>query len=175
MKTKTQQIIHLLDGLSEHTGRLLSWLTTLMMLITCCVVLLRYLFSINYIAMQESVTYLHGMVFLLTVAYALKNEAHVRVDIFYRNYSASTQAWVNGVGSLIFLLPFSLFIVAISWDFAAKSWSILEGSPNADGIPAYFLLKALIPVSGSLLGLQGIAEVLRNLLHLCQNGDMPRG
>ena len=175
MMTKTQQTLSLLDAIAEHSGRLMSWLTVLMMVITCCVVLLRYLFSVNYIAMQESVTYLHGMVFLLTMAYALKNEAHVRVDIFYRNYSASTQAWVNGVGSLIFLLPFSLFIVAISWDFAAKSWSILEGSPNADGIPAYFLLKALIPVSGSLLGLQGIAEVLRNLLHLCQNGDMPHG
>lgn len=160
-----------LDGFSELTGRLVAWLTLVMMTLTCVIVVLRYGFSIGSIALQESIGYLHAMVFLLAMAFTLRRDGHVRVDIFYRQFNARRKAWVNALGSLLFLLPVCGFILVTSWDFVANSWAVKEGSPNADGLPIVYLLKSLIPAAAVLLALQGLAEVLRSLLTLTSEED----
>ncbi|NIB39467.1 TRAP transporter small permease subunit [Pseudomaricurvus alkylphenolicus] len=166
--TRIDAVVGLIDAFSEFTGRVVAWLTLAMMALTCLIVLLRYGFSIGSIALQESIGYLHAMVFLLGAAFTLQRDGHVRVDIFYRRFNREQQAWVNALGSLLFLLPVSLFILIYSWDFVVSAWRIKEGSPNADGIPAVYLLKSLIPLAAITLSLQGIAEVLRGLLTLTQ-------
>ncbi len=150
-----------IDNLAERTGQVIAWLLCAMMLVTCFVVVIRYGFNSGSIALQESVTYLHGCVFLLGMAYTLKHNGHVRVDIFYRCFSPRAQAWVNSLGALIFTLPFSLLILGVSFGFVGSSWEILERSPDAGGIPAIFLLKTLIPLGAAMLALQAVAEVLR--------------
>lgn len=160
-----------IDRLSELSGRLLAWLTLLMMILLALVVLLRYGFEIGSIALQESVTYLHATVFMLGAAYTLKRDGHVRVDIFYRNFSPRGKAWVNSLGGIIFLLPLCVYIFFISWDFVAQSWLIREISPEPGGIPAIFLLKTLIPLFALKLGLQGLAEILRSLLVLLDEDE----
>lgn len=155
--------IRILDNLSQRTGQFLAWLILAMMLITCLVVVIRYGFNGGSIALQESVTYLHGCVFLLGMAYTLKDNGHVRVDIFYRRFTRQQQAWVNSIGALVFTLPFALLIAGVSLGFVGKSWEILEKSPEAGGIPAIFILKTLIPLGALLLALQGLTEVLRNM------------
>lgn len=162
----TAAIVTYIDSFSEYTGRAISWLCLLMVLLSCLIVLLRYGFNIGSVAMQESLTYLHATVFLLGAAYTLKHDGHVRVDIFYRGYTERTKAWVNALGSLIFLLPMSLMLLLSSWDFALRSWGIFEGSPHANGIPALFILKTLIPLSAATLILQALADTLRGLLTL---------
>ena len=152
----------LIDTLSDITGRILAWLSLLMMTLLCMVVLLRYGFEVGSIALQEAVTYLHATVFMLGIAYTLKQGGHVRVDIFYRNFSSRTQAWINSLGGIIFLLPLCVYIFVISWDFVAQSWQIREVSTEPGGIPAVFLLKTLIPLLAINLGLQGLADILRN-------------
>lgn len=171
MTTILQQLLACLDAIAEYTGRAVAWLTLAMMLITCLVVVLRYVFSINFIAIQESLTYLHALVFLLAMGFTLRRDGHVRVDILYRKFSPRRQAWVNAIGGLVLLLPLCGFILASSWGFTLASWRILESSGNADGIPAVFLLKSLIPLAALLLALQGLAEVLRALLTLQQDAE----
>lgn len=166
MPRRVYRLIDAIDAFSERTGHLIAWLTLAMMLLTCVIVVLRYVFSINFIALQESIGYLHAMVFLLGAAYTLKCDGHVRVDILYREFSARNKAWVNALGAILFLFPVSLFILFSSWDYAISSWLINEGSPNAGGIPALYLLKTLIPVTGFLLSLQGVGEVLRSCMVL---------
>ena len=160
--------VHNIDAFTERCGRLLAWLALAMALLTALVVVLRYGFSIGSIPAQEAVTYMHGCLFMLGAAYALKSDAHVRVDIFYRNFSARTRAWVNSLGCLVFLMPLCAVIGFGSWNYVAESWAIGETSPEPGGIPAVFLLKSLIPLMAFNLFLQGLAETLRNGLLLVE-------
>lgn len=161
-----RNLIHYIDAFTDYSGRLLAWLALAMALITALIVVLRYGFNIGSIPAQELVTYMHGGLFLLGAAYALKTGAHVRVDIFYRRFSARGKAWVDSVGAILFLFPLCAFILISSWDYVLESWSMRETSPEPGGIPAVYLLKTLIPLAALTLALQGIAELLRNAFAL---------
>lgn len=160
---KLEKIARLCDRINEITGRTISWLTMGMVVVTFTVVLMRYLFNIGWIAMQESITFMHALVFMLGAAYTLKHEGHVRVDIFYRNFSPRKRALVDLFGLLFLLMPVTSFIFLISWDYVASSWSLLEGSREAGGLPGVFLLKSVLLLMPALLLLQGLSQSIRAL------------
>ncbi len=152
-----------IDRLSQIFGKLMSWFGLLMVSVTFSVVVLRYVFSIGSIALQELVIYLHASIFMLGATYTLVNKGHVRVDIFYRKLSSKKQALVDGVGSLLFLMPFAFIVLINSLDYVANSWKLFEGSAEPGGLPAVFVLKTLIPAFAVMLLIQAVAEVLRNI------------
>lgn len=160
------RLADLLDGLSEVTGRAISWLTAGMVLVTFVVVVLRYVFDMGWIAMQESVTYMHALVFMLGAAYTLRHDGHVRVDIFYRKLGRRGQAMVNLLGTLFLLAPVVAYIMVDSWAYVSASWEVTEGSREAGGIPGVYLLKTLLLIMPVLMLLQGLADALRALLAL---------
>ena len=164
-----------IDSFSEWTGHVVSWLTFLMVVLTFLIVVLRYVFQIGWIAMQESVLYMHGVVFLLGAAYTLRRNGHVRVDIFYREMGPKGQALVNLFGTLLFLFPSCGFIFWVSWDYVLESWFVLEGSREAGGIPGVFLLKTVILLMALLVLLQGLSEVFRSVLVLIDHESEERG
>lgn len=164
MYLRLQKLADTLDRLAETTGRIIAWLTLAMVLITCTVVVLRYLFQSGSIALQESISYLHAAVFMLGAAYTLRHDGHVRVDIFYQKYTPVTRAWIDLLGTLLLLFPVCGFIFASSLDYVAASWAIHEGSREAGGLDGVFLLKTVIPVMALLLMLQGCSIVLHKLL-----------
>ncbi len=151
-----------LERFSELTGAAVAWLTILMVLGTFIVVVLRYAFDLGWIALQESITWMHAAVFMLGAAYTLKEDEHVRVDIFYRRMPGNRKAIVDLIGTLVFLLPVSIFLAVSSWDYVATSWSIQESSREAGGLPYPFvpILKSLIPATAALLGLQALANLM---------------
>lgn len=157
-----QALIHRLEQISEFSGRAVAWLTLLMVLVTFSVVVLRYLFDTGWIALQESVTYLHAFVFMLGAAYTLKHEGHVRVDIFYRKMSPSRQAMIDFFGCLLLLIPVCLFITISSWGYVLSSWSLLEGSQEAGGLPLVYILKSSMLLMTLLILIQGLAQLLRS-------------
>ena len=161
-------LVRYIDALTDRLGRWLAWLSLAMALLTALVVVLRYGFNVGSIAAQEAVTYMHGSLFMLGAAYALKSGAHVRVDIFYRNFGPRARAWVNSLGGIVFLMPMCAFIFFSSLGYVAESWSIRETSPEPGGIPAVFLLKTVIPLMAATLFLQGLAETLRSALILVE-------
>lgn len=160
------KIIGFIDSFTEFTGRTIAWLTLAMMLTISLVVVLRYLLGAGSIAFQESVTYLHAVVFMLGIAFTLKRDAHVRVDIFYRRFSRRSQLIVDFLGGLLFLLPVCMLIFVFSWDYVMNSWAIAESSSEPSGLPWVYLLKTLLLIMPATLFLQGVAETLRNLLEL---------
>ena len=164
-----------LDRIAELTGRSIAWLTLGMVLITFAVVVLRYGLQIGSIALQESVTYLHAIVFMLGAAYTLKHDSHVRVDIFYQKVSPQTRAWTNLLGTLLLLFPTCGFIFASSLDYVASSWSIQEGSRETGGLDGVFLLKTVIPLMAVLLLLQGCSLALRSALVIAGRGPAEAG
>ncbi|MGA7799223.1 MAG: TRAP transporter small permease subunit [Gammaproteobacteria bacterium] len=158
------RLTRLLDGFAEWTGRAISWLTLLLVLDTFAVVVLRYLFSLGWIAMQESMTYLHAFVFLLGAAYTLRHDGHVRVDIVYRELSPRTRAWLDLLGTFVFLVPVCVFILWSSWGYVASSWALHEGSAEAGGLPLVYILKTAIPVMATLVLVQGLSQALHCVL-----------
>lgn len=158
-----KNLIRILESLAEVTGRVIAWGTLLMVLVTFAVVVLRYALDTGWIAMQESITYLHSLVFMLGAAYTLRHQGHVRVDIFYQKFSERGRAWVNLLGTLLLLFPMMSFIVWISWEYVAESWKVMEGSREAGGLPGVFLLKTLLLLMPVAMMLQGLALLLRSL------------
>ena len=150
-----------IDRISTLIGRCAAWLVLAVVLLQFAVVVLRYVFGIGSIWLQESIVYAHALAFLLAAAWTLQVGAHVRVDIFYREAGARRRALVDLLGTLIFLLPVAVLILWVSLPYAARSWAIFERSQETSGLPAVFLLKTAIPVFAVLLILQGVAEIIR--------------
>jgi len=163
--------VKVIDGITELTGKLISWFTLFMVLLTFTIVVLRYGFNLGWVAMQESVLYFHGLTFMLGAAYTLKDGGHVRVDIFYQKFSHRGKALVNLLGAIFLLLPVCIFIFYISFDYVAIAWKIMEKSPEAGGLPLVYLSKSFILLFSISLSLQGIAEICRNLSILLSNSS----
>ena len=151
----SRAIAPLFEDLTKLVGRTVMWLLLIMALLQFAIVLLRYVFGVNEIFMQESITYMHGAVFLLAAGYALLTNDHVRVDIFYREASAKRKAVVDLLGTYLFLFPVCLVIVWAGSPYVARSWAFYEGSAESSGIQGVFLLKSLIPAFAVLLAMAG--------------------
>jgi TRAP-type mannitol/chloroaromatic compound transport system permease small subunit len=149
-------------------GHFVAWGTLTLVLITALVVILRYGFETGSIALQESIIYNHAFVFMLGIAYTYNQDKHVRVDVFYTQFSERKKAWVNLLGNLFFALPTVFFIAWVGWDYVAASWRIHEASSEAGGLGYVYLLKTLILVMDGLLFLQVLSHIAHHFLHLTE-------
>jgi len=163
------QVTALLDSFSEMTGRFCSWFVVLMTLITCVVVVMRYGLDLGSVLLQDVVLYLHGALFLLGSSFALKRDAHVRVDIFYREFSYKRKALVDLVGHCLFLQPVCWAIFLFCLSFVGESWRHMEGTPEPDGLPFVYVQKSLLIALCIFLALQSFSEILKNILRI-KNG-----
>ena len=156
--TSINKFFDLLRAMICLIGVASSYLLLAMVLVTFFIVMLRYGFSLGWIWLQESVTWMHAAVFLLVAPYAFSQDAHVRVDVFYRQWSQKTKNKVNLVGSLLCLCPVALFLIIGSFDYVIASWETKETSKDAGGLiyPFIPLLKTFIPITGLLLLFQGL-------------------
>ncbi|MDF1846464.1 MAG: TRAP transporter small permease subunit [Parvibaculaceae bacterium] len=164
--TTLTKVADWIDAFSNRTGRIIAWAALLMVLIQFTVVMMRYVFGLSSVWMQESIIYLHGILFMLAAGYTLYCDGHVRVDIFYREASPKYKATIDLIGTIMFLWPVAILVIYVSWPYVASSWRVLEGSRETSGIPAVFLLKTVIPVFALFIILQGLSTVLRSLLTL---------
>ena len=167
-----------IDRFSEHTGRWLYWLTLAMVAVGGYNALVRYLdrytglgLSSNfYIELQW---YLFSLVFLLGAAYTLRHNAHVRVDVLYGKLSPKGRAWIDVLGTLLFLFPFCVLMLWVSWSFVANSWGVWEQSPDPGGLPRY-PIKTAIPIAFLLLLIQGVALLIRQIAVLRGVAPVPQ-
>ncbi|KZK97065.1 TRAP transporter small permease subunit [Pseudovibrio sp. Ad26] len=159
-------LMNLITSVNRGIGKSCAWLTLGIVLVQFTVVVMRYVFGIGSIWMQESITYMHGFLFMSAAAYTLSVDGHVRVDIFYRDARPRIKAMVDLLGSVFFLLPMCAVIVYWSWGYVLSSWAIWEGSQEASGIQGRYLLKSAIIAFAVLVSLQGVAIILRSVLAL---------
>ena len=157
-----------IDSLSIWSGHALAWLTFLMVVVTFTIVVMRYLFGTGFIWLQESLTWMHAVVFMLGAAYTLQRDEHVRVDVFYRDMSATRRAWVDVFGVVFFVLPLCGLLIYESSDYVVDSWRVREVSRNAGGLPypAIPLLKSVLLLMPLALALQGVAMLARCIRQL---------
>ncbi len=154
-----------LDRFSIATGKLVSWLTLAMVLVTTVIVVMRYVFDAGFIWLQESVIWMHAVVFMAGAAFTLQQEEHVRVDIFYRATSDKGRAWTDLLGIVLFLFPLCAFLAYSSYGFAAVSWSLHEYSRESGGLPYPMipLLKSVLLFMPVAVGLQGISLLRKSI------------
>lgn len=162
------KISHFLSQINEKVGQATSWLTVTLMLLICFNVTMRYLFNNSEAWRTELEWHLFALIFLLGAGYALKHDKHVRVDLFYANFSEKQKALVNFIGTLLFLIPWCGVIIFASYSYAHSSWLMNEGSPD-NGLPARYLIKFFITLGMGLLLLQAFAVLLNSLSTLLGN------
>jgi len=165
-------LVRWIDQLNDRVGRATSWLTAVMVVVTTSDVLLRYVFNTSFVFIQELEWHLFAVLFLMAAGYTHLKGKHVRVDILYTRLSPRRQALVDLVFGLLFLFPTCFLLIKSSLPFVAHSWAVLEGSPDPGGLPARYLLKAVIPVGFILIGLQGISETIKNT-YIVLRGKLP--
>lgn len=167
--------VRITDRLNDTIGRGVAWLTLAMVLVTFLVVVLRYVFVLGWVWMQESYVWMHGFVFMLGAGYTLLHNGHVRVDIFYRPRDARYKAWVDLLGALLLLLPIVSLVFVVSWPYVLDSWLRLEESREAGGLPGLYVLKTAILAFCVLIGLQGLSLMARSVLVLAGRREFEAG
>ena len=152
-----------IDRMTAWIGRAAAWLCLFIVFAQFTIVLMRYGFGAGSAKLTESIIYGHAALFMLAAAWTLRENGHVRVDIFYADAPPRRKALVDLFGALLLLIPFALSLFILSLPYVARSWSILERSRETSGLPLVYLLKTLIPVFATLLVLQGISQAIRAL------------
>lgn len=150
-----------IDRLAALTGRAVTWCALAMVLVQFTVILMRHVFGLGSLWLQESLAYFHAALILFAAAWTLRANGHVRVDVFYAEASPRTRAWIDLCGALALLLPFMAVLAWLSWPYARRAWIILEGSREASGLPLVFLLKSMIPLFAAQFFLQGLSQAIR--------------
>lgn len=157
------KLSHLLSSINIIVGRFACWLVLSMVLMQFIVVVMRYVFSLGSVQMQESIWYMHGLIFTLGVGYTLYREGHVRIDVLYSQFSIKTQAMVNILGVLFFILPVCWVTIEIAYPYVANAWAVKEGSTEGTGLHYVYLIKTTILCFATLLLLQGFSLLLKSL------------
>ena len=162
IKTITRWI----DRLNEWVGSGVAWVTLGLVLVVFVDVVMRYILNKSFVFTQELEWHLFGFIFLIGAGYTLLHDGHVRVDIIYQRLGIKGRAWTNLLGVILFLIPGCIMVISTSWQFAANSFSMMEGSPDPGGIPFRFIIKGCIPVGFTLLLLQGISLGLHSFMQI---------
>ena len=168
-----------IDGLNEAIGVTIRWLTLVMVLIGAIGAVLRYYsrglgLSMNLTPFVELQWYAFSVIFLLGAAYGVNKDVHVRVDVMFSRYSDKTRAMIDTAGTVLFLIPFCVLMLYVSFPAVQSSWSVREMSPDPGGLPRYHI-KALILVSFGLLLLQAISHIIKQVDIMRGTGTPPEG
>ncbi|HBV21030.1 MAG TPA: C4-dicarboxylate ABC transporter permease [Nitrosomonas sp.] len=161
------------DRLSGAFGWLAGWLCILMIAIVFIDVIARYLFESGSIAMQEMEWHLFAAVFLLGAAYTMREDANVRVDVFYEKMSTRKKAVIDIFGTVFFVIPMCTLILYSSFDFVTYSYQVQEVSNDPGGLPYRFVFKALLPLGYFLVLIQSCAVISRNIRLLAGDKTIP--
>jgi len=153
------------DALNERVGRIVIWLVLAMALVSTLNALTRYAFNRSSNAWLELQWYLFAAVFLLCAGYTLLHNEHIRIDVLSSRLSARSRLWIDVIGTVLFLLPVSIYIVWLSWPVFVNAWVSNEMSSNAGGLVRW-PARLLVPVGFLLLSLQGISELIKRVAAL---------
>ena len=156
----------LIGIINKFAGYFCSFLVVFMTFNVFLVVVLRYLFGISFIWMQETYVWMHAYIFMLGAGFTYLNDDHVRIDILYRNASQTYRAFIDLIGNVFFLLPFLYIIWSYSFPFVYKSWQMNEISREAGGLSMLFLLKLAILLFVILLFIQSISKIIISFINI---------
>ncbi len=151
----------LIEKVIDGIANTLAYLLALMIILVFITVFARYMLNVSYVALQELIMYFHAILFMFGVSYALKEKSHVKIDIIYNSLNKKYQYYISLLGTIIFIIPTSIFITYSSMDMVIQSWLLLEGSSEAGGLDLIFILKSVIPITGFLIFIQALSDIIK--------------
>ncbi len=154
------------DSLNEAVGRASSWLTLVLLAVVCFDVVARKVFNFSRVWFMDLEWHLFSLIFLLASGYALLHDRHVRVDLFYDNYTKKDKALTDFVGSLLFLIPWCIIVIAYALSYAMDAFQLREGASEPGGLPARYAIKFAIVLGIFLLLLQAFSMLIKAALIL---------
>lgn len=158
-----------IDRMNEFIGKWISWLILLAVLVSAGNAVIRKAFNMSSNAWLELQWYLFGAAFLLAAAYTLKQNEHIRIDIVYGMFSRRVQHWIDLFGHIFFLMPFVVLMIFYFVPYVSLSFHSGEVSSSAGGL-VIWPAKSLLLIGFSLLGLQGVSEIIKKIAIM--HGDM---
>ena len=164
--------LHAIDSISTWCGKAVAWLIIVLMGVVCAEVLKRYVLNAPTAWIFDLENMLYGTLFMLAGAYALAQNAHVRGDFLYSSMRPRLQATLDLILYITFFIPGIAALIYAGYTFAAESWAIGEHSTVTANGPPVYQFKAMIPVAGVLVMLQGFAEIMRSVICL-KTGEWP--
>ena len=163
--TSIKQVVRICDRINEWIGSfIVAPAVFLFILIIFSNVIMRYVFNTSFVFMAELEWHVFSFIFLMGAGFTLLHDGHVRVDVFYSTMERKKQAYINFFGVILFLLPSCYLVLTTTIPWVIDSYQVGEMSINPGGIPARFLLKAVLPVGYFLMLIQGISLFLKSLL-----------
>ncbi len=166
------KLSRLIDGISEFIGRWISWLVLLAVLISATNAVIRKAFDMSSNAFLEIQWYLFAAVFLMAAGYTMLRQEHVKIDVILHRFARRTQVKIEIFGILVFLFPFVFAVIDLVLPLVIRAYESGEMSSNAGGLIRWPVF-ALVPVGFSLLGLQGVSELIKRIAFLQGKGDDP--
>ncbi len=166
-----QNVLLAVDKLSIFLGRAFAWTIILLTVSITAEVFSRYVLNKPHAWMFDFQIMMYGTLFMVAGAYTLAQNGHVRGDVLYGFFQPRTQAWLDLILYFIFFLPGIVALTWAGWTFALESIAIREQTFSAEPLPLY-PFKAIIPLSGFLLLLQGVVEIVR-CIRCIQTGEWP--
>ena len=160
------------DNLSTSMGKAFSWCIVILMGGTCYEVIMAYAFNSPTLWNFDFSLQMYGAIFMMAGAYTLSTEAHVRGDVIYRLFPTKVQGWIDLILYFLFFFPGVIALAVYGYDYAALAWKIKETSWNSPAQIQIYMAKSLIPLSGTILVIQGISEVFRSIICI-QTGHWP--
>ncbi|MBL7126496.1 MAG: TRAP transporter small permease subunit [Dehalococcoidales bacterium] len=164
-----RKVLRFIDYLSDLSGRSVRWLAMILVLVMTTEVVMRYGFNHPTMWAYESSLQLGCAMYALAYCYAQRHDAHVRVDIFYTHLSPRGKATIDVICGLMMFLPVIGLLVGASWVWAIKSWTIQEKMVETYWYPPYYPLRTVVAIGWTMLGLQGLAGILRSFYTLIRN------
>ena len=166
------RILHFIDSLSAWSGKAFAWCIVILTFSTCYEVFVRYVLNAPTVWAFDMSVQMYGALFMMSGAYALSQGAHVRGDVLYRLLNKKTQAKIDLVLYILFLMPGALALIVYGYSFASDSWFYKEVSWSSPARIQIYFFKTLIPIAGTLVLLQGIAEAVRCIICI-KTGEWP--
>lgn len=167
------KVANRIDSLNERVGEYTSLLNVGLIVLVCFDVFYRYLLNRSFAWLTELEWHFFALLFLLGAGFSWKHDRHVRVDLFYDRFGKRDKALVDALGSLFFLIPWSLTFLVVSWKYAMASYEIKEASPDPGGLPALYPIKFAVSLGMVLLFLQALANLIKNLEVLFTGASKP--
>lgn len=164
-----RKVLRFIDYLSDLSGKSVRWLAMILVLVMTTEVVMRYGFNHPTMWAYESSLQLGCAMYALAYCYAQRHDAHVRVDIFYTHLSPRGKATIDVICGLMMFLPVIGLLVSASWVWAIKSWTIQEKMVETYWYPPYYPLRTVVAIGWTMLGLQGLAGILRSFYTLIRN------
>ncbi len=153
--------MNFLEKISIISEYITKYFFYIMFILVIVNILLRYIFNINFIFMQELVMYLHAFIFLFGISICLKENSHVRIDVFSNKLDAEVKKYIEILGTVFLIIPFCLFVLYESTPIIIRSWEMLESSGEPGGLPFIYILKSAIYVFASLLLIQALGRLVK--------------